>query len=324
MKRKCECGHEFEVESDAAAAKCPECGRLLDGPAEQDWLDAVELDDLSVEGDSNQETDEAAEAAADLAEQTPSGEPRLELQSDEKSETEAEQESGGRGLELQTADTESEPRRPVPPTQRRPAAAPRADEATSPPLRHLPDALRVLKGKPEDALPYVRDGVEAQTFIVETAAAFVGLALIAGFALGHLRTSEGLGIAAGFAQWLTILVEYAVSAVVLTLLCILLKREAKPLGVAEGLAVVRIGGLAIVILAAIVLGVPVTVLGGNVPGAIAWPARNLTKLYAVVVFAPQAALVMGLLKLGCLPGLAVSAVLSYGGYAMAEKLLGVF
>ncbi len=293
MRAKCQCGEEFNV-PDGGRAKCPKCGKEAQAQAD-DWLGALDADELSLDKED-----------------------------------------------------EPEPVAPTPPTTAPTAAAPAAPPAGVPaPTPRVPGAaapvppqgagdaaptglwglLALAKDEPKAAVPHLAAGIRNTGFMIQTGVALLVLALLGAGATAWVLqpTNFEVGKMLGLLAWL--LTESVCAAIVFSLFCILLKREAKPLGAVQGIAVVRIVALAFTAPVLIAVGIALAVtLGaeGGIPEIVMALARWVPGFYRLTVFAVQAALAVGLLKMGCWPPVLMNFVVCYGAATLADKVAAIF
>ncbi|MCK4373991.1 MAG: hypothetical protein KAX19_01640, partial [Candidatus Brocadiae bacterium] len=195
------------------------------------------------------------------------------------------------------------------------------------PPRGLLDLALIIKDEPKDALPHFEQGIRGRRFMVETGVALLGLSLLGAIVQTWSCLPVHFAVGNMLVVWLRLLCELATAAVMLSLLCVLFKRDARPLGMSEGVAVVRIGALLAMAPVALIVGLAVglTFRGdGGSPGAVIWAARHLWHAYLLVVFCGQTFLAIGLLKLGCWPSVGLSLVVTFAAASMTQTLLGAF
>jgi hypothetical protein len=278
MDLKCECGRAFRAPDDARQAQCPACGRLVKAGG-PDWLGALDAEDL--------ELDVKEEAPPEPPEPPP------------------------------VVPAQEAP--PPPPPPEGPAPVPGEPEEVEP--RGLLGFFAMVRDEPFVSMGFLRRGLRGSRFLAELAVATGALALVWAFTAAKLAGEPAVGRIAG--NLVRFLVELGAASVMLALLALLLKRDPAerphPIGVAEGVVLTRLLGLAVAVLVGIALALAVSLTGGpeHAPQFVQWLARHVQTLYTVIAFAAQTSYVMGLLNLGCLPGLAVSIVVSYGAATLA-------
>lgn len=305
MKLKCECGQEFEAPEGTKGARCPRCRREVKA-AVADWLDSLDTDGLSLEGE------EVRKAEAPTAPPKPTA-----------AGTEGEAADAG----TQAAPRAARPSAPLPgaraPQGRRVGEDLRAllETKVKEPEGVVQMAL-MARDEPVGAMAVFRKGVKKRRFLIELAAPYLVLAVV--WALVQPRLAhepEVRAISAIVAE----LVGLLTSSLVLAMLAYLLKRGSgewpSPLGVLEGMALMRVLGLLVATPLGVVFALLVPGVSGPATGALTTVARYVPWVYTVVVFCAQSAFVMGLLELGCLPGVILSALLAFAGTSMAEKVI---
>jgi hypothetical protein len=134
------------------------------------------------------------------------------------------------------------------------AAGPEKPAVLGPPPTGVAGLVRILKEDAKGAIPYLQEGIRGKSFIVQLAAVLVVLALLAATARTWSDAPRGFSAVQAAKRLVILLVEMAASGVLFSLVAVLLKREAKPLGMCEALAVVRGGALVILTGASVVLG----------------------------------------------------------------------
>ncbi len=315
QKIKCECGRFLEVEEGVESVKCPACGRDVKVEAAEDWLSSVSIEEMSLEGgDVAAEPKEAETPEAPKAEE-PTPPPTGDIQ-------------------LETPARAVPSARPTPgrqPTQpdAGPAVAERPAEAAERQIG-LIDLARMASKEPRDTLPYFEAGIKDHTLIATMAGLFVGLALVAGAAQTFAAGPRWFAVGRALGIWFSIICELATAGIMLGLLCVALKKDRSPLGLVEGLTFVRIAALAVMTPLYLIAGVVVLIAtsGEGTGTEVLWLARQLPWGYFAVLLFAQTALITGLFRLGCLPSLILSAVVTFAGYSMAarlpEYLAGIF
>ncbi|MCK4283692.1 MAG: hypothetical protein KAX44_05195 [Candidatus Brocadiae bacterium] len=300
MRVTCECGHEFDVEPGAENATCPRCGREVKVEAAEGWLDTVQLEDMSLQEDAGQPQPDRPGVPEGT---TPEAPAELELEQ--------------RGPSAQVPEPTPRPLDREPVEEKPPA------EAAPPPGGPI-GLLRIIAKEPKEALPYFETGIKDRRFIAQTAGLLLGLMIVTAVVQAFAAAPRAFAIGSALGNWFSMFCELLTAAVMLNLICVALKREPKPLGVSQGLAVVRIGSLIVMVPVCFIVAVIALLTSGGEgsPGAVVWLARHLLMFYGMVVCLGQMFLVVGLLKLGCLPSLILSFVVTYAGFSMAEKLLG--
>jgi hypothetical protein len=310
MKLKCECGQEFEVPDGASGADCPACGRKVSA-GRGDWLSALDVEDLEL--DATQEAAVPPEAAPAPSRPAPSA---TTPSAAAKAPVGARAPGAGR------------PAVPGPqPAARRKAAT--AEPQVAEP-RGLLGLLALVGNEPFALLSLLRRGLRGTRLVAEMGIATLVLALVWSFVSANLAGNPGIGPAAvRFAQ---IVVELLYAGVLLALLTYLLKRGKEdcphPLGVAEAILLTRLIALMVAvpvgIVVVVVVGSPhiaaAAAQGAAAVGTAAAPSHMVQDLarwlYFIVAFGAQTGYVMGLLNLGCLPGVVVSAIISYSAGAL--------
>jgi hypothetical protein len=287
MKLRCECGRQFEAPDGVRQAACPDCGRQVSA-GEGDWLGALDVEDLELDV-----KEKPALAPAATAEPPPADTPKEAPQ--------------------------TAPRAPVEIPVRVERSAPGGPEVAPP--RRLLDLLRQVRDEPFALMSSLRSGVRSERFLAELGVCTAALALV--WSITGAALAGGPGVGEVVVKLVRFLVELGAAAVMLALLTVLLKRDSAdrphPLGVVEGVVLTRLLGLALVVPLGIALAVAVSLTGGvqHAPGVLRFLAQHVTRLYTLIVFAAQTSFVMGLLKVGCLPGVILSAVVSYSAAALA-------
>lgn len=321
MKVKCECGREFEAPPGAQSVKCPGCGRKVQVPASDDWLLSMDVENLSLE--KGPPAPAAAEGQA--AQPVPK----------------APQAPGAAPAQPRPAAEGAPKPRPVPSGPS--AVAPggrgalgigtRGDalmklREVAPPPEHLLGLLKRLKDDPKACLPYFETGISAKPFIVELAVALAGLALLGAITQVLLMT-QGVAVGRALGYWLFAIVEMGASGVLFSLLSVLFKKDAKPLGICEGVAVTRIGSLLAMVPVAVILGLGLVLTHGSegtLPTILNWilGKQHILMLYILIAVAAQMFLVLGLLKLGCLPTVVLNIVMTFAAWTLADNVRKVF
>lgn len=312
MKIKCQCGRELEVEPGVTRAKCPDCGREVEVKPAEDWVSSVDVDDISLE--------------------EPAGPPEEhEVRTEQPVAPERAPAEGPEELELEEVEA---PAAAPAPAEQMPESAPRpagekaaeteAAEEALPPPQGLISVAKTIINEPKAALPYFETGIKDRQLIIQMAVVFAVLAFVCAIPQFFPAGLRKFGIGGGLASWFSIVCELASAGIMLSLLCVAFKKDLKPLGIAQGLALVRIGSLLVMapICLIVALLLILTSAGEGPPGGMIWVARHLQAGYMAVVFLGQASFIISMLKLGCLPGLALSLVLTYAGYSMAAWLMG--
>jgi hypothetical protein len=319
MKVKCECGRKFEVPPGAQSAKCPGCGRKVQVPASDDWLLAMDVDSISLETEQPAPTPTEGQAGRP-APTAPQGPGPVPVQPRQAAEGTPKPRPAGAG-----------PR--VPPQGGRGAlgVGSRADammkprEAGPPPERLL-GLMKRLKEDPKACLPYFEAGIKGKPFIVELAGAFVGLALLGAIAQTLLMT-RGLVVKLAVGYWLFAIVEMAASGVLFSLLSVLFKRDAKPLGICEAVAATRMGSFLAMVPVAVIMGLAVVLTHGSegtLTTVLNWILLRLPYLYILMALAGQMFLVLGLLKLGCWPTVVLNIVMTFASWTLADNVRKFF
>lgn len=308
MKAKGECGHGFDVSEGVTRARCPQCGRDVSVKPVGDWLLSVDAEGLALE-----EEQTGTEAAAPTREAGPA-----------KAQTPKKPAAGAADAQV--------PRRPGPTGAGRDASAgaPRqpegaaAAEETAPP-RGLIDLVKIVTSDPKASLPYLQDGIGSRRFLVELGVAIAALSLLVVFAQSWLTFPRHLPTALFVRNWLGVICEMAAAAVMLGLLSVLLKRAAKPLGIFQAVALVRIGSLVAVAPVVLVMAViALATLGGRPPAWLPRVAVHLPKLYMLVVLCGQMFFVVSFLRLGCGLSALLNVLMVCATYAFAQTLTGAF
>jgi hypothetical protein len=288
VKARCECGRELDVPEGCSVA-CPDCGRRVVAAA-GDWLDALDADDMTLDGVAPAaEPEEAPEAA-------PPPEPAAAAQAEEPLQAEAPTAAAGRAR----------------------------DEDMAPGL--LPFIL-LARDRPDAAAKHLEAGIRSTAFIVQTAVALVVMWVLGAVAVTYASFPWRFDVVRALATLVWFLVEFAAAGIIVVLLCRLFQRETGPLGAAEGIAVVRVVSLALMAPIAVALVVAVAALHDPdssttvfLQACVPWVSR----LGALVIFVCQTALLVRLLKLGCWLSFILSLVVSYGAAALASKVALIF
>ncbi len=296
MKLKCQCGHEFEVPEGVRQADCPACGRTVQAGG-ADWLSAVDVDDLEL--DVEREEAPPPEEVPPPPEPPPADRPQ------------------------------PEPSVPLPP-----GSQPMPGEAEETEPRGLLGFLVLVRDEPLAVVALLKRGIRGSRFLAEMVVSTGALALVWSFVRANLLGKPGIGPAG--VNFFRFFIELGFAGLMLALLAWLLKRDPEerpnPLGVAEAVVLTRLLGLAVAVPIGIAVAVVVgpahvaTAVAHGVAAATAAPPSHLVQdltryLYIVVVFGAQTGYVMGLLRLGCLPSVAISVVISYSADTMALKVL---
>ncbi len=295
QKIKCECGRILEVKEGVDRVKCPACGRDVKVAAAEDWLSSVSMEDMSLEG---------KEVAA---------EPELAAKPERAAAAAAAPTAG------------PAPGAPQP----QPAAGPAGAKPPAPAAERevgLIDLARMALSEPRDMIPHFERGIEDRTFIATMAGLFVALALVAAVGQTFAAAPRGFTVATILVNWFSVVCELATAGIILGLLCVAFRKDRSPLGVAEGLAFVRLGALAVMAPLYFIAGIAVLIAskGEDSGSTMVGLARQLPWGYTAIVLFGQTALIMGLFRLGCLPTLILGIVVTFAGYAMAGTLAGVF
>ncbi|MHC5035606.1 MAG: hypothetical protein ACYTFZ_11285, partial [Planctomycetota bacterium] len=248
MNAKCECGHEFEVPDGTQAAKCPRRGREIEVTAGEDWLSQLDMDSLALEGGPP-----AAEEEQEPAPQEPppqrvafeEGAAQPEPAALELGDLELDLESGGPQAARAPGAAPAPPRRTAPRTARRERqvrAKAKAKEPPPPP-KTVGAFWTLLKDDPNKAVPHLTEGIKDKQFVVQAAVTLGVLSLLGAASYGWMTkmTSAAVGVAIG--GWIWMLLELAAACVMFNLVGRAFKREARPLGISEALALGRIGSL---------------------------------------------------------------------------------
>jgi hypothetical protein len=184
---------------------------------------------------------------------------------------------------------------------------------------------KIVMNDPKASIPFFKEGIPSRRLIIEMAVAFVALSLLTAFAQARLGSPGALpilgreGMVVG---WLTLLLKLAFAVVMFSLIAVLMKQEAKPLGVGEGVGVVWIGSLlAMVPIFLIMVAVVLLTKGrGPLAGVVGWTAPWLPRMYSLAAIGGQTFLMMGLLKLGCWLSALLSVFVVYAGYSMMDMI----
>ncbi len=315
MEVTCECGEKVEVPRGEEQVECPNCGRTVRAEDASEWMESLSAEDLTLEeGAKRPATREEAALESRLSEpEEPGEEPPQEPSGAEDREEDRATEGRGRG-----------------PAARPVGGAARGAQATSeeqPPLS-LPGLLRTFRDNPGGAIECFREGVEEKGFIIQLAVVFLLLAAAGAVAVSFLGDGGSVDVGRAAAGFFKVLLDLALASGLLVLLSRVRKGSsgvsAEPLGVVQGLAFIRILGFAVAAPFAVVLGVLLLVWGAEAPGSVTWMAERVWIIYGLVVFIGQAGLILPLLRLGCAAGAVLSAVMTYGGYKFAGKVVDFF
>jgi hypothetical protein len=186
--------------------------------------------------------------------------------------------------------------------------------------------IGLVKDRPKEARQFFKSGTVEPGLLIQLGVAVLVLSALTAGADAWVFNPSGfrIGLAATF--WLGMLFEMIGSAAILSLLCVLFKRDARPLGVGTGVATARVGAMAVTLVFAIVM-VVVTLATRSPQGwpePVVWLNRHVGTFYLAVVFCLQATLAVGLLELGCALCLILNLVAVYGAKTLAETLGGKF
>lgn len=303
MKVTCECGYDFEAPDGVESAECPKCGAHV--ALSDDWIGSVDMEDLSL-------VDEEAEVTAGPA---PKTEDTTPAGSGEPPARQTERPPGP-----------SSRRAPTPVHGHAVSGESVDDRRTRTPGEPVKGGLSrlTLIGKvgPEEAVRSFESPARAVDLIA--VGAILGVLLIfTSAAWSYLSEPEQFSGASALQRLLALLVELGAAALILNLLALLLRSRLEtrpaPLGVVEGIALVRVIVLVLLAPILLILGL-ITLLSGNPPLIAGALTGNLLLVYAVLSFFGQAALVVPMLDLGCVPGLIVNGVIVAGSYSLADKV----
>ncbi len=284
MRLRCECGREFEAPDGAEQAVCPACGRTVRAGG-ADWLSALDAEDLKLDA-------EEARAPAPAVEEAPPPGP---------------------------APIEAE--RPAPSLEPPPGPQPMPGEPEEAEPRGLFAFLAVVREEPFRVMGLFRRGLRGSRFLAELVISTGALASVWAYTSANLAGEPGIVTVAG--QMVRFIVELGAAGVLVALFGLLLKRDPAerphPLGVAEGVAFTRLLGLAVAVPLGITVAVAVPLLGGpeHAPHLLVAFGPHVKTLYSLVVFGAQTCYIMGLLDMGCLPGVMLSVLVSYAADTLA-------
>jgi len=292
----------FAVADGARSGKCPACGKVVEtGPAEN-WLQDVDLDGLSLEQGPGPEVPAQEGAEAPRAPR-PVGTPAADAA------------GATRGGAVERAAAAAARRQTAPAVK-----APKHG-----PPQSVLDLFKVLRDDPTEAAPLLRDGVTGTRFMVEMGVGFAVLSLIGGGLVSWLLHGGAFNLAGTVSSWLRLVIEAAAAGIMLSLLAIGLKRQCRPLGVVQGAVFARMISVAVLLPVGVGLAILTAILtrGEAYPGALMSLNGWMPKVYVVTVMLAQGAVTAGVFGLGCGGGLAISAVVVYGGAMLARQLVGM-
>lgn len=339
MQVECGCGHRFEVPDAARTAKCPECGRQVNAGEQVDWLSSLGSGDLELQAQSAQPDTPDAEGAGEPEPDQPlrqeEEEPKFEL---EEPGTAAPAASHRGALPAEERDEEApfelvEPEAPQSavrpggvelPTGRGPAEHPQLEEEE--PIGGVEAIRNIDKLGPMGVADRFRRRPILSELVV-IGIAFAMLALVTTGPFAYLRNSAVLSITGVLTTWLGLLSEFAAATVLTGLIGWLVgrytEREVHPLGLAEGMLVVRVLVLVVFLILAGALALLIGAVGGaeGAPGGLISIGRRVGALYVVLLFFGQAALVMPSLRLGCALAALLNAFVLYAGYQAAARVM---
>ncbi len=292
----------------AGTVQCPRCGKDVAPPAGGDWISSIDMGDLSLEEEQEQE---------------PSG-PQIPTPT---------------APAQQPARAAEAPGGPSMPAARQPSRAARAPGARAiiptesavegpPTPESLLQLYRIISERPSDGAPLFEEGIKHKSFVTQTVVTLLILSLVTAVANTYFMFPGQFAVGRMAVNWAGLIVELAVGCAIVSMLAYAFKREARPLGICQGQAVVRVGALIFAAVIGIILAVVAFVIvqraGGGVPAGLQ-RARNYVWLpYLLLVFCGQTLIVMAVLRLGCLFALILGGMFTYAGYVMAQNVLGAF
>ncbi|MHC4592722.1 MAG: TFIIB-type zinc ribbon-containing protein [Planctomycetota bacterium] len=332
MNAKCECGHEFEVPDGTQAAKCPRCGREVEVAAGEDWLAELDMDSLSLEEgppamDEEQQPAPQAPPPQGVAFEEDGAQPEpaaLEL-----GDLELELEAAGPQAAEAAGAAQAPPRAAAPRATRREreVRAKAKAKGPSPPPKTLGALWAVLKDEPNKAVPHLTEGIKEKRFLVQAAVTLGVLSLLGAAAYGWMTTMTSAAVGVAMNRWIWLLLELAAACVMFSLLGYALKREARPLGICQGLALGRIGGLILAAPIAVICLVILVICRFMHPPpeamfrAARWAAARVWIIYLVGAAGAQVAVASSLLKFGCALGIVLGIVLTYATATFADTIV---
>lgn len=337
MKLTCTCGHEFEVPEGAEEAECPECGRRVSAETGDEWLGSLGVEDLELseekgaggaaEAERPPVTEVPAEEEAEPEQEPPAPGAGQKPESERAPGGDEEEEKGG-GLEVEgPSGGERAPARARHATgasgvRGGPAAA---EEEPAAGVRQL---MRMGTVGPARAVEgFKRRPGTTEMVVVAAAFALMGF-FLAGAAAYFAQGGFGLG--ALYRNIAHVVVELGAAAVIVLLGMFLLKRGSleRPdtVGTMEAVIVSRLLALALIVPLGVILGLIVAAGGGagEASGTLVWCGRHLLWGYAALVFLAQAALVVPVLGLGCLPGVVANVIVVGGAASLAARVAEIF
>ncbi|MHC4591346.1 MAG: TFIIB-type zinc ribbon-containing protein [Planctomycetota bacterium] len=334
MIAKCECGHEFEVPDGTQAAKCPRCGREVEVAASDDWLSQLDMDSLSLEEgpsamDEEQQPAPEAPPPQGVAFEESGAEPEpaaLEL-----GDLELELEIAGPQAAEAAGAAQAPPRGAAPRVTRRErevrAKAKAKAKEPPPPPKTLAALWAALKDDPNRAVSHLTEGIKDKQFLTQAGVALGALSLLGAAAYGWMTTMTSAAVGVAINRWIWLLLELAAACVMFNLLGYALKREARPFGICQGLALGRIGGLILAApIALICLVILVTCRFMQPPPeamfrAARWAAARVWIVYLMGAAGAQMAVASSLLKFGCGLGIVLGIVLTYATATFADTIV---
>jgi hypothetical protein len=180
----------------------------------------------------------------------------------------------------------------------------------------------LAKDRPQDAIRHLAPGITSPAFILQAVVSLVVLWVLTAGMAAYLRTPRNFEISRALANFVWLAVECGASAAMIGLLCVMLKRDAKPLGAVEGVAAVRVLSLGLML--PVVIGLVIAMLllyspEAGVPGIVSFGVRWGPRLWAFVNFTLQAVLLVGLLGRASWVPIFLSFVFCYGTATLASQ-----
>jgi hypothetical protein len=297
MKLTCSCGREFDAPDGVQQAKCPKCGKTVAAAPGQDWLLNMDMDNLALDG-----RQEAKEAPG------PTPTPPTQQAAPQAGPARAPAAGRAAGAASGVAPAKAVGQEPA-------AVAP----------TNLVGLIGLVKDRPKEALRFFRAGTVEPGLLIQLGVAVVGMSLVTAGLRAWLISPRAVHVGEALGFWLGMVCETVGSAAVLSLLCVLFKRNAHPVGVSKGVVTARLGALAATLVFALIMAaVSAATMSPQLPGSVLWVNRHVGHLYLLLVFCFQAPLAVGLLELGCAVVMILNFIAVYGAKTLAETLGGKF
>jgi hypothetical protein len=184
--------------------------------------------------------------------------------------------------------------------------------------------VMTAKDRPEEAAEQLGPGITSPAFILQTVASLLVLWVLNAGAAAYLQSPADFEIRRAVANFLWLAVEFGAAAVMVGLVCLLSKRDTKPLGAVEGVAAVRVVSLVLMLPVTIGLVALMAVVfepGVGAPAAVWTCVRWAPRVWGIVTFALQAVLLVGLVGFGCWVPVVLSLVFCYGAATLASMAI---